>query len=57
MHVHVHHPEGEAKLWLEPQVEVAGAYGLSPRRLAQALRLVETHEDEIRLAWKDHFGT
>lgn len=56
MHVHVYHVEGEAKFWLEPRVELAANYGLIQRRLARALRLVLEHEDEIRNAWKAHFG-
>jgi hypothetical protein len=56
MHVHVYHAEGEAKFWLEPRVEAAVNYGLSRQRLASALRLVVEHEDEIRNAWKAHFG-
>jgi len=56
MHVHVYHAEGEAKYWLEPSVELAVNYGLSDRRLATALQLVREHEDEIRDAWKAHFG-
>ena len=56
MHVHVYHAEGEAEFWLEPQVELATNYGLSQRRLARAQRLVLEHEDEIRNAWRAHFG-
>ena len=55
MHVHVHHQTGEAKIWLEPEIAVAENYGLSQRRLAAALRLVQEHEDEIRAAWQTHF--
>jgi hypothetical protein len=55
-HVHVHHAEGEAKFWLEPKVELARNYGMSPRRLTSALDLVRRHEREIRAAWKKHFG-
>jgi hypothetical protein len=55
MHVHVYHAEGEAKFWLEPRIEVAENYGLSQRRLASALRLVQENDDEIRSAWKAHF--
>jgi len=29
MHVHVQSPEGEIKIWLEPEVELARSYGLS----------------------------
>ena len=56
-HVHVHHAEGEAKFWLDPEVEVAQNYGLSSRRLATALGLVRRNENEIRVAWKKHFGS
>jgi len=55
MHVHVHHETGEAKMWLEPEIIVAGNYGLSERRLATALRLTQEHQDEIRTAWQAHF--
>ena len=57
MHVHVHHATGEAKIWLEPGIATAQNYGLSPARLAAALRLVQEHEDEIRAAWQTHFGS
>ncbi len=55
MHVHVHHSEGEAKFWLEPEIELAQNYGLSARRLASALRFTRRYEDEIRAAWSKHF--
>lgn len=54
-HVHVQHAEGEAKFWLEPTVAIEGNYGLKPRRLAEALKLVEEHADECRRAWTKHF--
>jgi hypothetical protein len=56
VHVHVHHAEGEAKFWLDPEIQLALSSGLSPRRLATALRLVRRHEDEIRAAWQKHFA-
>jgi hypothetical protein len=54
-HVHVQAAEGEAKFWLDPQVELAANYGLSPRNRSKAERLIREHEDEIRAAWKKHF--
>jgi hypothetical protein len=56
MHVHVHSSTGEAKFWIEPKIELAKNYGLSSRALASVRRLIEEHEDEIREAWKAHFG-
>jgi hypothetical protein len=55
--VHVHHETGEAKFWLDPEIGIAQNYGLSPARLAAALRLVQEHADEIRAAWQTHFGS
>lgn len=57
VHVHVHAPAGEAKFWLEPKIELALNHGLSARQLNAAKRLVEEHVDEIRTAWKTHFGS
>ncbi len=57
MHVHVQRANGEAKFWLEPQSELAQNYGLSQRQLNTALRLIREHADEIRAAWKAHFGS
>ena len=55
LHVHVQAAKGEAKFWLDPQVELAANYGLSPRTVSKALRIIREHEDEIRAAWKTHF--
>lgn len=54
-HVHVGHPSGEAKIWIEPRIEVAANYGLTQRQLAKALRIIEEHENEISAAWRRHF--
>jgi hypothetical protein len=54
-HVHVQHATGEAKIWLDPMVELAHNYGLTAARAAAAVRLAQEHEDEIRAAWKAHF--
>jgi hypothetical protein len=56
-HVHVQSAEGEAKLWLDPEIELAKNYGLNERDLLQIVRLTREHEDEIRDAWNRHFGT
>ena len=56
MHVHVNERGGEAKIWLEPAVEVAENHGLRAHRLNAAVRLVRKHENAIRKAWYAHFG-
>ena len=57
MHVHVHGPKGEAKFWLEPAVSLAHNSGLGTQQINAVLRVIQEHEDEIREAWKEHFGS
>lgn len=56
MHVHINHPDGEAKFWLEPLIELAQNFGLSAKQLREAEELVKTHEQRIRKVWQQHFG-
>ncbi len=57
IHVHVAHPDGEAKFWLTPTVALATSVGLSERQLREAHGIVEEHLEEIRHAWSQHFGS
>ena len=56
IHVHVAHPDGEAKFWLTPSVALATQTGLSARQLADAQKIVEKHLEEINDAWNIHFS-
>ena len=55
MHVHVYHPDGEAKFWLDPELELATQTGLANHVVNEARRLVEDHIEEIVNAWHKHF--
>jgi hypothetical protein len=55
-HVHVTCAEGAAKFWLEPQVALAQNWGLDGPRFRAAEAITRKHEDEIRIAWRRHFG-
>ena len=57
VHVHVTHPDGEAKFWLTPSVALADHTGLSGRQLREAQTIVEAHLQEIQHAWNHHFGS
>ncbi len=57
IHIHVSHPEGEAKFWLSPAVQLATSIGLNQRQLREAQFVIETHLGEIKNAWYSHFGT
>jgi hypothetical protein len=56
IHVHVAHPDGEAKFWLVPEIKLATSVGLGARQLGEAQRVIEAHLEEILHAWKRHFG-
>jgi hypothetical protein len=56
LHVHVNHADGEAKFWLEPQIELAQNYGLNDRQIRAAVTLIRKHENDIHAAWRKHFG-
>ena len=55
-HIHVTAPAGEAKFWLEPEIELARSHGLSQHELSRARKLIEEREHVIRAAWAEHFG-
>jgi hypothetical protein len=55
MHVHVYSKEGEAKFWLEPEIELATNYRLSRIKLKQIEDIIEAHYDELRSPWETHF--
>jgi hypothetical protein len=57
MHIHVQSADGEAKVWIEPAIELARNYELSGQDLNRVLQLVSDHEQEIRDAWRRHFGS
>lgn len=56
MHVHVLGAEGEAKVWIEPVIEVAYNHGLRDTAIGTALASIKEREHEIRTAWQQHFG-
>ncbi len=56
-HVHVICADGEAKFWLDPQVELARNIGLSRAQLRDAETIIEERQGEFRSAWQAHFGS
>ena len=57
MHVHVVSGDGEAKFWLEPDLELAKNCDYSRQQLKEIESLVEDHRDELVSAWKQHFSS
>lgn len=57
IHIHVVSPEGEAKFWIEPEIEIAGSTGFNKTQLRLLIDIIKEHEYEIRDNWKRHFGS
>lgn len=56
MHIHVICPDGEAKLWLEPTIEIATSYKLSNVRLKEIETMTKENLETFKNAWEAHFG-
>lgn len=56
MHVHIVSEDGEAKFWLEPEIELAKNYSYTRKQLKEIESLVEVHYNELISAWKKHFS-
>lgn len=55
-HIHVSSSDGEAKIWLEPEIEVAKVINLTTEQVNSILKVVKRHEEEINDRWNKHFG-
>lgn len=55
-HVHVVSANGEAKFWLEPEIELARNYRYTRRQLKDIETVIEEHYHEFISAWQQHFG-
>ena len=55
MHIHVISPNGEAKIWIEPNIALERSVGYSRSEVSEILRQVEEHRDEIEHSWHKHF--
>ncbi len=55
MHVHVSTPNGEAKIWLEPEISVAKMINLSDNELNEIVKTTIARKEDLIDAWNKHF--
>ena len=55
-HIHVESGDGEAKVWLRPEISIAYSDGIDARTLRMLLNLIEANRDRIEKAWNDFFS-
>ncbi len=56
LHIHVIKGDSVAKFWLEPDVSVAGSYGMKSSELSMLSKVVKERSDLIRKAWNEYFN-
>lgn len=55
IHVHVTKGDAEARILLEPEVELDWNRGFNPKEIKKILILTRTFEEELTEAWKKYF--
>jgi len=55
IHIHVNSPDGEAKFWISPKVQLVKKFGFSEKQINEMEKVIEEHKNEIENAWKEHF--
>jgi hypothetical protein len=55
-HVHITSSSGEAKFWIEPDIDMATSSGFTSTELNELKDIIEKYENEIREVWDKHFG-
>lgn len=56
IHIHVAHPNGDAKFWLYPEITVVYNHGFSAKTMRRLRDIVEEHREIIEEAWNEHFS-
>lgn len=54
-HIHVSSSDGEAKIWLEPRIEVARVVNFSAQEVSKILEIIGDRQEEINDFWNRHF--
>lgn len=54
-HIHVSSANGEAKIWIEPELSVSKVIGLSNQDVNKILKIIEQRLEEINEYWNTHF--
>ena len=56
LHIHARRGESVAKFWLDPEAEVAEAYGMTAHELRELLDVAVERRAMIERYWDEHFG-
>lgn len=54
IHIHLENADGNAKVYLEPELKVDFNHGIKAKDMKKALAMIETYKEEITEAWSRH---
>lgn len=55
-HIHVMKDDCEAKIWLEPEVELDENDGFAKHEISQIIKIVQQYADDFRNQYQRHIG-
>ena len=55
-HIHVISQDGEAKFWLEPEIELAKSYRYSSRDIHKMENIIKENYHDFIDSWEKYFG-
>jgi len=55
-HVHVEKAEGEGKIWLEPDIEIAFLKRFSSREEKEIIKITEANKEFFKIKWYEYFN-
>jgi len=55
IHVHIEKAEGNAKYWLEPDLEEAYSYGFTTRQRKEIRLITDNNQQQLIIAWNEYF--
>ena len=56
VHVHVRSGSSEAKIWLDPQVQVASSFGFEAGTLRELVEVAQANRVLIERTWHEYFS-
>jgi Domain of unknown function (DUF4160) len=55
IHIHVEKAEGNAKYWLEPELQAEYSYGFKAKQRKEIEQIISENINELITAWNEYF--
>lgn len=54
-HIHVKKGDGEGKIWLLPEMDIAWMLGFSPKEEKRIIEIITDNNEELIIKWNEYF--